>query len=337
MAPTRPAAGRPSGRLRGAGARQARRGGRAARAAPRARARLRARRLDRARPIRVRGARARTDCDQLRGAGGGRDQVDLVRDAGEAVGVRAQQRVDRQLRARQAPRAQVACQLRERPARAPPPSPRRRRRWPCRSERPSIRGPPREARTAPGCRRRRCTPGITRHARPAHGAPWRRAAHSRAAATAGGRPRGPALESSLLRSRCSAAVASPGTCAPPGPTGAARRAAAAPSASCHGGGATARAASGPRGVRDRAASAGWRACATKCLQAVTARSGSPRPASAARTPAQWRMRAPAWRGDTPADIAPSTSSAAPRSSCARAKRCAAQRPVRSAAGGGPPA
>lgn len=55
-------------------------------------------------------------------------------------------------------------------------------------------------------------------------------------------------------------------------------------------------------------------CATNCLQAAIARSGSPRPASAARTPAQWRIRAPACRGDTLAMVA-SSASAGCRISC----------------------
>ncbi len=123
MAPTQPAAGRPSGRLRA----PARVRGRPARARPCAGRPVETRR---ARGARGRG-RARADRDQLRGAGGGRDQVDLIGDAGEAVGMRAQQRVDRQLRARQAPRAQVARQRRERPARALRRSMRPRKPRPC--------------------------------------------------------------------------------------------------------------------------------------------------------------------------------------------------------------
>ena len=57
----------------------------------------------------------RTDSDQLRGARGGCDQVDLVRDAGEAL-MRAQQRVQGQLRGRQSPCAQVPGQRRQRSA-----------------------------------------------------------------------------------------------------------------------------------------------------------------------------------------------------------------------------
>ena len=62
----------------------------------------------------------RTDSDQLRGARGDCDQVHLVRDAREAL-MRAQQRVQGQLRARQSPCAQVPGQRRQRSA-APGPS-----------------------------------------------------------------------------------------------------------------------------------------------------------------------------------------------------------------------